>query len=946
MCCALLFLILLIPNLITTASASFSSFQQESISYRLPNETFPENYVVHLKTDIHEGNFNFSGRVEITVAVRDQTSEIVVHARQLVIDDVKLWNVLSSTTEIQIQPFEYDAVTEFVTIRLVSGALLTNQKYLLVIEYNGQLRDDNLGFYRSSYRDADNQLVWLAATQFAATNARHAFPCYDEPYIKATYEIYITHDESYTALSNYPLFESTKNVDGSVTSHFCSCNIHQPIQFSSYIVGFVIAKFDYVTNTNENGIEFRVYSRPEAINNTKYALNLGQELLSIIQETVRVEYVLPKLYQVALPDFYFNAMENWGLITYKEERLLFDEESAPYTNRIENSRTMAHEVAHKWFGNLVTHNWWSFVWFKEGFARFFEQYAFEKIRSEWRIEDLFVLTDVQNALFTDSLFTTRRMTQYKESPSDILALYDNIAYAKGGSFLRMFFNVLGEERFFNAVTELLNTAKFRATNEDKLFEIFANVTGEVDLVDTLQSWTHQTGYPVVNVNRDYDEGTFTLTQRKFNLIPDDDNAAENVDLSWSIPFNYFADSNNRTMTITNGFFPRKSTSLKVQQTSQTWFDSDWILLNYRQTGFYRVNYDEVNWNLIISELNDGNYQSIPVLNRAQLIDDAFNLARANQLSYKIPFGLIDYLNNETDYIPWMVAMNSLTHINRFYVRSENYELLKDFLKNVIQTFHVRIQSLNDVEGEPIINKYARTLVINWACELDLSWCNSFVLEKMYRYVVDGIAIEPNIRSAVYCSAVRIDPYYFSKLYSDLVSTKDQTERKLIINALGCSKHSTALETNLLTIFQNTDLRQQEITPYFTSIYSGGPLGVLAVIKSIRSYTKRYSAEEIVKRVSVGGIVLGMAQRISTQELEEEFDSLLDDLLSHGLISSSTVETAVKYIKMNSDWLDVSDEPIRDYLKNYYRGGVANCKSYLPILTMTMLLLVFGTRAMI
>lgn len=172
--------------------------------------------------------------------------------------------------------------------------------------------------------------------------------------------------------------------------------------------------------------------------------------------------------------------------------------------------------------------------------------------------------------------------------------------------------------------------------------------------------------------------------------------------------------------------------------------------------------------------------------------------------------------------------------------------------------------------EPIFNKYARTLLINWGCELDLSWCHSFVNEKIYRYAVDGIAIEPNLRSAVYCSAVRIDSYYFSQLYSDLVATKDQTERKLIINALGCTNHTTALESKLLTIFNNTDFRHQEITPYFTSVYSGGRLGMLAAIKSIRSLLTRYSVDDINKRITgIGGIVLGMAQRINTEELDEE-----------------------------------------------------------------------------
>lgn len=216
--------------------------------------------------------------------------------------------------------------------------------------------------------------------------------------------------------------------------------------------------------------------------------------------------------------------------------------------------------------------------------------------------------------------------------------------------------------------------KFRATNEDELFGIFANASGVTGLVDILRSWSHQEGYPLVTVTRNYEAGTFTLTQRKFNLMPDDD--AQNVDASWSIPFNFFTDSVDGKLTVTDGLFSRNDTSLEVQQSSRAWSANDWIILNHRQTGFYRINYDEANWNLIIKELNEGNHQTIPVLNRAQLIDDAFNLARANKLSYTIPFRLIEYLKKETDYIPWMATMTSLSHINSFYVGSENYELFK------------------------------------------------------------------------------------------------------------------------------------------------------------------------------------------------------------------------------------------------------------------------------
>lgn len=196
------------------------------------------------------------------------------------------------------------------------------------------------------------------------------------------------------------------------------------------------------------------------------------------------------------------------------------------------------------------------------------------------------------------------------------------------------------------------------------------------------------------------------------------------------------------------------------------------------------------------------------------------------------------------------------------------------MTELIGTLHERVQLIAAL-NEPILTKYARTLVLNWACELELSWCKPYITEMMSRYAVKGDAIEPDLRSAIYCAAIRIDPYYFSHLYADMVATKDQTERKLIINALGCSGYSTALENQLLTIFDNTDFRLQEITPFFNSAYAGGSSGVSTVIKSIASYLMRYSPEEINNRLTgLSGFILGMAQRISTNELDDEVSGML------------------------------------------------------------------------
>lgn len=314
----------------------------ESMSFRLPNDTIPIHYYVSLATDIHDnGNSSFSGRVRITIRVVEETSVITLHSRQHTITRIDLFNYTEEPIEPplieeNIAPISIDDF-EFVQIP-TSAPLAVNQQYIIEIYFNNTLRDDNSGFHRSFYNTTQGETRWLATTQFEATGARHAFPCYDEPRFRATFTIDIEHDSSYNAISNWPV-DAIVPVIG--TNHSITTFV-ETYAMPTYLIGFVVSDFEFVEAGNQ-----RVYAKPESIasGEADFALADGVRILQICEDLWGVPYTPPKVYQVAIPDFAAGGMEEWGLLTYREEVLLFNNQTASLRNQESVLRLMSHEYA-------------------------------------------------------------------------------------------------------------------------------------------------------------------------------------------------------------------------------------------------------------------------------------------------------------------------------------------------------------------------------------------------------------------------------------------------------------------------------------------------------------------------------------------------------------------------------------------------------------------------
>lgn len=312
----------------------------DETGYRLPNSTIPIRYDVSLKTEIHRAEAAFSGIVKIRIKAVEPTSDVTLHYRQLTIEGIGLYDSADPPVLIENDvKFTSDDDHEFLVLKL-TNPLTVDTEYLVEIQYQGFLRDDNMGFYRSSYKNAAGQTTWLATTQLENTDARHAFPCYDEPAFRAVFGIEIKHDASYEAISNMPVSSSEPEVGTNfVITKFSDTPSVQP-----YLIAFMISDFKSIESTDEKQ---RVYARPQSIEDkeAELALDVGQRILTMFEEHLGVPYDLPKMYQVAVPDFDAGAMENWGLVTYREDYLLYNETIATTKQRENVITVIAHEFA-------------------------------------------------------------------------------------------------------------------------------------------------------------------------------------------------------------------------------------------------------------------------------------------------------------------------------------------------------------------------------------------------------------------------------------------------------------------------------------------------------------------------------------------------------------------------------------------------------------------------
>nr|XP_029707843.1 aminopeptidase N-like [Aedes albopictus] len=871
-------------------------FQEVNEAYRLPTVTVPTHYNLHLKTAIHQNDRQFQGTVEIFFNVLESTDTVTVHNRRLSIWKVTLYSVSGEVqTELESPEFSTDAETEHLAIK--HSSVIEPGSYMVKLEFNGALQDNNnQGFFASSYLDNDGKRHYLASSKFEPTHARSAFPCFDEPKLKATFTLSITHSKDYNAVANMP--QDGALVPDVDDADYVTTKFQKSTKMSTYLLAFAVSDFRIRTSGYQT-----VYARPNVYEETEYPLQAGVDILNALSAYTGVEYTkyMPKMTQIAIPDRGSGAMENWGLVTYGEPVLLFNPAINSYRTKKNVDTIIAHEYAHQWFGNLVSPDWWSYIWLNEGFATVYEYLAAQLAYPETNYWDLWAVEVIHNAFSADARESVRPMTWNAATPSEIAGLFDTVAYAKSGSVLNMFRVAFQDDNWREGLVSYFNSRELDGAVADHLYEgIQFAVSGKdvlpkaFNVKDVMDSWTTVAGFPLLTVRRDYKTGEIVVSQERFYS----DRQLPNNHV-YHVPYNYATKSTPNFETLSFEWLSTKATKLTTTIPAE-----DWVIFNKQQTGYYRVNYDAKNWQLITDALQQ-NPSAIHVQNRAQLINDAYNLARAERLDLTVPLNLMSYLKQETSYPPWAAASSVLTYFNNKLRGTSQYQHFINYVTQLIQPTY-STQSVDSVsDTETTMEKYLKQTITTWACRVGLQDCIARTGNVLRTAVAANTPVHPDIATVVYCYGLhQTGQTEFVWLYERLLASKNQAERAVLIDSLGCSQEKEFLRSFLMTSIGSGatfNFLETERTRIVSSVYSASRIGVDALLEFLSDGSL---IDEFVGRLgqsTLNSAVSNIASRTNNVEELEQLEGLLNALGDK--ISVNTASSARTTARNNMAWFN-------------------------------------------
>ncbi|XP_058813863.1 aminopeptidase N-like isoform X2 [Topomyia yanbarensis] len=768
--------------------------------------------------------------------------------------------------------------------------------------------------------------LYIATTHFESTYARTVFPCYDEPSYKAYFNVAIRHSSKFHALSNMPVLQTKQDSDKLTTTWF-----KQSPLMSSYLLAFIVS--DYATlSTDQDRI--RVYAPENQVQHTTYALDFAEKSLQILEQLFGHNFQLPKVDLVAIPDFNMGAMENWGLITFRAVYLIYDDRFTTARTKQSIANLITHEFVHSWFGNEVTPEWWTYLWMSEGVARYFEYYVTAQIENTWMLWQQFVVNNVHSALSQDDKSGNRPMSYYATEPDVLNSLFDYVVYAKSAAVIRMIQNVIGFDAFQKALNDYITSLSYQTTKPEYLYtsiEKFNRENLPGTITEIFNSWADNAGYPVVTVTKT--GNCITFSQKRFWMPVEDETAPP--DTTYYIPINYatseIADYDD---TKAIDWLTPENPQMQKELPSPV----NWILVNKLQTGYYRVNYDKDNWVALTDILKSEQMETIPIINRAQLIDDVSNLAKSGDVSYDIALSLLQYLEQETEYIPWSTAYNVLIHLNRMFSGNENYSRFEDFLRTITGRMYenVRMTGLMDH-----ISRLHRGNTVYLACYFGVKTCIADAQQLVQRMLDDESYLVPEeVQSAAFCAMSKYDTTLQAeaiRVLFDRYLPMKESDSGLIgrfIAGLGCNRNVTMIEFYLGLTVSNIpgfQLTGSERTQMLNAVISGSSEGLLTSLRFVLEY---YSNVAYLYS-SLVPVFTEFGNRINSKETFELFEDIIanhgsdfsDSLRSAAskALAQATQNTAwtAKYTEIISEWLTANEFELSTTTANPNPGSASS-----------------------
>lgn len=788
----------------------------------------------------------------------------------------------------------------------------------LYMEFTGELNDKMKGFYRSKYFNANGDERYAGVTQFEATNARQCFPCWDEPAIKATFDISLIVPKDRVALSNMPVISDNLTDDGLRLVKFDRTPI-----MSTYLVAVVVGEYDYVEDRSSDGVLVRVYTPVGKKEQGQFALEVATQVLPYYKDYFNIAYPLPKIDLIAIAgnllsrffkliflihiiilffilDFSAGAMENWGLVTYRETFLLVDPKNTSLIRKQSIALTVGHEIAHQWFGNLVTMEWWTHLWLNEGYASFVEFLCVDHLFPEYDIWTQFVTDNYTRALELDCLKNSHPIEVPVGHPSEIDEIFDEISYNKGASVIRMLHHYIGEDDFRKGMNIYLTRHQYKNTFTEDLWAALEAASNK-PVGRVMSTWIKQMGFPVVKVKsfQNGDKRLVSIEQEKFCA---DCSQSECDPSLWMIPIT-ISTSKSPKSPVYATVLDKKSLDITLENVS----DNDWIKVNPGTIGYYRTAYTSDMVDKFIPSVID---MTLPPLDRLGLLDDLFAMVQGGQAPTVVALKLIQAYQNENNYTVWASITNCLVKLQILISHTEYKNAFDDYACKLYLPIAEKL-GWDAKPNESHLDTLLRSLVLGRLVSFN---CEKVCEEAQIRFEkhVSGECILPaDLRTVCYKAVLQNGNSETFDLMLKLYRATDLHEEKdRISRALGSIRDVEILK-KVIEFAMSEEVRAQDSVFVIVAV-AMNPRGRDMTWEYFKSH-----CQELLDQYE-GGFLLSrlvkyLTENFASEEKAKEVEAFFETCEIPG--TERTVSQSVETIRLNAAWLNRDRDSMKEFLLN-------------------------------
>jgi puromycin-sensitive aminopeptidase len=856
----------------------------------------PNNYKVEIRPD--KNSMTFRGTVQITGKYTHRPSQrIVFHQNGLKIIKAKiLKNEKKEQRPIPVKRINHHR--KYDEVRLHASDTIFPGSYTIRLEFQGEITQNMNGMYPCKF-EHEGITKQLIATQFESHHAREVFPCIDEPEAKATFDLTLHSPLHETVLSNTPIKNQT-TVDNTHITTFETTPL-----MPTYLLAFAFGELAYKEAHTKDGVLVRTYATPENIDFTDFALDVAVKCLEFYNDYFAIPYPLKKCDMIALPDFASGAMENWGLITYREQAMFVDHSNTTLAAKQYVAMVVAHELAHQWFGNLVTMRWWTDLWLNEGFASWIEYMAVDHIFPEWEMWTQFNVDEQQQALKLDALEHTHPIEVTVNHPEEIRTIFDAISYSKGASIIHMLHDYLGTESFRDGLRHYLSRHKYANTDTVDLWTALEEISDK-PVREFMHAWTTQSGFPLLHA--EVTHNSVSVKQERFFSNP----RHRTTDPStWPVALL----SNHSAVP---EILTENAVSIELHDTSS-------FKLNMGQSGFYRVTYNSSHLKRLGELIREG---KLSVVDRVGILSDLFESAKSGHANTIDTLHFLQNFSNEDNYAVWDIISSVVGTIRTVMDDEDLREDMKPYIRELVSPQLKRL-GWDKRPQDTHFDKLLRPIILGMSASADETWVLS-KCQSLFKTIVHiddvsehlrsnnagkqlkrGIDIDPDLRGTVFGTVARLGAEdEFSKMLH-LHNTSTLSEERNTLAAAMTGFQQKILIKRALSLITTDNVRKQDVSYWvaYSFLNRHARSDTWIWLKEHWEWLEKHFSADL----SFYRMPLYAARVHSNEQFIKEYREFFEPKMSPALERS--FNQGIEMIEWHAAWKQRSLKEVKTYFKN-------------------------------